>query len=235
MLNSVRLRRARTRFYSQFVKSGDVVFDIGANIGNRVEVFRALGAKVIAVEPQSGCVKALQQRFGDDPETTILGIGLGEQEGMAQLHLASEEAGHVFSSMSPEWIDSMVASGIFRSHEEWPDVQDVPVSTLDALIAEYGLPAFVKIDVEGFESSVLRGLSRPLSALSFEWHRRFEEGPRSCLKLLNELGDYRYRITVAEEMNWATPWLNAHSVESAIAGLAPYGEWGDVYAHALRP
>ena len=52
-------------FYSQFVPNGGLVFDIGANIGNRIEIFLEIGATVIAVEPQAACVAILKEKFGN--------------------------------------------------------------------------------------------------------------------------------------------------------------------------
>jgi hypothetical protein len=62
----VRLRRrrgqaSRLRFYGAFVSAGDLVFDVGAHVGNRTAVFLELGARVVAVEPQAQCVAELQR------------------------------------------------------------------------------------------------------------------------------------------------------------------------------
>ena len=56
---------ARLSFYSQFLNPNTLCFDIGANIGNRTEIFLTLGARVIAVEPQKECAKMLRLRFGN--------------------------------------------------------------------------------------------------------------------------------------------------------------------------
>ena len=71
----------------------------------------------------------------------------------------------------------------------------VPVTTLDSLIALYGEPDFCKIDVEGFEKEVFKGLSRPLARLSFEFHAEFLGETFACLELLRELGLYRFNFT----------------------------------------
>ncbi|MEN8172361.1 MAG: hypothetical protein ABFS03_05715, partial [Chloroflexota bacterium] len=43
-------------FYSQFIASNDLCFDVGANRGSRTKIFRQLGTRVVAVEPQAACV-----------------------------------------------------------------------------------------------------------------------------------------------------------------------------------
>ena len=60
--NEQREIRQRKEFYSYFINAGDVVFDIGANIGNRTQIFSELGARVVAVEPQSKCVTILKKK-----------------------------------------------------------------------------------------------------------------------------------------------------------------------------
>jgi hypothetical protein len=47
-----RRRGALDRHYAGFVGAGDLVFDIGGHVGDRVASFRRLGARVVAVEPQ---------------------------------------------------------------------------------------------------------------------------------------------------------------------------------------
>ena len=43
---------AMDQLYREFVKPGDLVFDIGAHVGDRIAAFRRLEARVIALEPQ---------------------------------------------------------------------------------------------------------------------------------------------------------------------------------------
>ena len=59
-------RAAMDLLYGRFVKSGDLVFDIGAHVGDRVAAFRRLGARVVAVEPQPALVKTLKLLYGRD-------------------------------------------------------------------------------------------------------------------------------------------------------------------------
>src|SRR5436305_15306189 len=72
-------RDRRADFYSQFVAPGSLVFDIGANVGNRVQVFLAIGARVVAVEPQQFCVETLSPRWGRNSRLTILPMGISDE------------------------------------------------------------------------------------------------------------------------------------------------------------
>lgn len=119
------------------------MFDIGANHGNRTELFLDLGLRVVAVEPQPDCVEILRGRFGTSIE--LISAAVGAKPGRAELRVATY---HTLASLSDEWIDEVRRSGRF-SEFEWPEVMEVDVLTLDSLVERYGVPDFCKIDVEG--------------------------------------------------------------------------------------
>ena len=53
--------------YARFVRPGDLAFDIGAHVGDRIGSFRRLGARVVALEPQPLCARAIRAIYaGDD-------------------------------------------------------------------------------------------------------------------------------------------------------------------------
>ncbi|MFL5031535.1 MAG: FkbM family methyltransferase, partial [Xanthobacteraceae bacterium] len=159
-------RAAMQRLYGQFVRPGDLVFDIGAHVGDRTAVFQRLGARVVAVEPQPALVKILTLLYGRDPAVTIEAAALGRRSGSVALRLNPDNP--TVSTASAAFIAA--ADGAPGWHgQAWTRSIDVPMTTLDELIARHGLPAFAKIDVEGFEAEALLGLSRPLAALSFEF------------------------------------------------------------------
>src|SRR6266516_6611151 len=64
-------RAAMDRLYGQFVQSGDLVFDVGAHVGDRVGAFRRLGATVVAVEPQPALAFTLSAIYGRDRSVSI--------------------------------------------------------------------------------------------------------------------------------------------------------------------
>src|SRR4030095_1106868 len=68
-------RRRMAVFYRQFLHPGDLAFDIGAHVGNRIRVFRRIGARVVAVEPQPDFVAVLQRLYGRDPGGIAGGTG----------------------------------------------------------------------------------------------------------------------------------------------------------------
>ena len=229
--------RQLVRFYGQFLRPGDLAFDIGAHVGNRVRAWRKLGARVVAVEPQPDCLRVLRLLFGRDPEVTILPSAVGAEAGRAQLGIAS--ATPTVSSMSRDWMQSVSADQSF-ARVRWDRTIDVQVVTLDDLIAQHGRPAFCKIDVEGFEADVLAGLSRPLPALSFECLPAAYDAALDVLGLVDRLGEsaggYRYNYSPVETMRFVDDrWLDSAELVRLLSARRPLGRSGDVYARLVQP
>src|SRR5215468_2125109 len=158
-------RSALDRHYARFVAKGDLVFDIGSHVGDRVAAFRRLGARVVAVEPQPALATTLRLIYRRDKMVTVVESAVGREPGRVALKLnldnptvsTASEAFIAASRDAPGW-----------EGQQWIRTVRVPVTTLDALVARFGTPRFIKIDVEGYEAEVLGGLAAPVPALSFE-------------------------------------------------------------------
>lgn len=217
---------AMLRFYRQFLKPGDVCFDVGANIGNRVKIFVKLGARVVAVEPQKECAAELRRWYGGSG-IVVVEKALGESKGRAELLTSNF---HMVSSLSPDWIQATKESGRFAQHN-WQAAGSVEVATMDDLIAIHGAPRFAKIDVEGFELNVIKGLSHPVKFLSLEFTPETKKSSIECLERLSQLGRTRFNFIEGESMNMRfAEWLDLEAMRVFIQGLNVANEvWGDIY------
>ena len=216
---------ARARFYAQFVHSGSLVFDIGANVGNRAKVFLHLGAAVVAAEPQPYCQHVLRSGLGDQPAFHLECSALGAVRGVGVLHAAGQ---HRIASMSRQWMARVAASGRFGA-ARWDDNVQVTVITLDELIAKYGVPAFVKIDVEGYEAEVLRGLSQPVPAIALEFTPEHLDAARAAIAHAATLGTYAANLVLGEGLHFESAhWLTINEVLQCLPRVDPK-TFGDVY------
>lgn len=218
----------RLVFYSQFISSGDIVFDVGANAGNRTKIFRKLARTVVAIEPQEQCLAVLRHQFSGDSRVKLVNKALGAKQGVAEISVGSA---NTISSLSREWIEAVQRSGRF-SHYKWGQQQQVELTTLDQLIAEYGTPGFIKIDVEGYEHEVLQGLSRAVRVLSFEFVPEYLASAYKCIEHLCSLGVFQFNYSLGESMELALPaWVLSGEIKRELSKYADNPSlFGDVYA-----
>jgi FkbM family methyltransferase len=211
-------------FYGRFLKPGDLVFDIGANVGGRVKVFLHIGCRVIAVEPQAFCSAVLKRAFGNS--ITTMHCAVSDSVGSANFYVGETQ---VLSSMSEEWMRRTVESGRFAGHR-WQRASTVRTTTLDALCEKFGQPALVKIDVEGHEPAVLRGLSAPIRLVSVEFTVEMLRSAYACLDRFEQIGSYRYNYSPFESLEFQlAEWVGLTEIRAHLAHVDA-GGWGDVYA-----
>ncbi len=236
MLRTWRRRRAfakfseedaqRAAFYAQFMASGDLVFDVGANMGNRTKVFLSLQARVVGCEPQAQCADFLQEVLAREGNFTLVRQALGNRAGKTEMFVSSS---HVLSTLSADWIGATQQSGRFAAYE-WATKQAVEVTTLDQAIREYGKPSFIKVDVEGYEAEVLAGLSEPVDYISIEFVPETIEGTFRCIDHMTSIARAPvFQLSLGESMAFAWPdWVVAAEAKQILAGVqSPL--WGDVY------
>ena len=220
--------RALRRHYARFLGPDDLAFDVGAHVGNHARCFAGLGARVIAIEPQPAFAAWLRRLFRARPEVTVLECALAATPGTVELYQSPRTP--TVATVSRRWIEAVRASPGF-DQVRWGSGIRVPATTLDALIACHGLPRFCKIDVEGYETEVLRGLSQPIRALSFEYLPAARDVARRAAGLLAALGPYRFNPTVGERRRFVWErWRPIGALDDWLAQRHAEEPSGDIYA-----
>ena len=223
--------RAWRRFYRAFIQPGDLCFDAGAHVGSRSRALLACGARVLALEPQPLFYATLQRLLGSKPDLVLDPRGLSDQAGEATLR-ASRRTPTV-STLSGEWAEEVGQTTGFHS-VRWDAEARVPVTTLDALIAEHGLPVFCKLDIEGSEAIALQGLSQPIRHVSFEYLPAAMKIAQECIQRLESLAGYEYNLVRSEYPRFHSDrWLSAAEVRDSLAAIDPAARAGEVYARQV--
>jgi FkbM family methyltransferase len=174
-------RKSAAEFYRKIISPGDLVFDVGANRGQSSEIYTSIGAKVVAFEPQKDLHREIRQLAAPGSNLTIIPLGLGNKEENRTFYMTEYDQ---VASLREDWEGERIGTST------------ITITTLDRQIEEHGLPAYCKVDVEGWELQVIEGLSRAIPLISFEYHDSENEiqMAKSVMMKLSELGSYQCNI-----------------------------------------
>ncbi|MDO9000763.1 MAG: FkbM family methyltransferase [Bacteroidota bacterium] len=203
--NEPKILPSISNFYSGFITPNMKIIDVGANVGNYSQVFLTLGAKVLGLEPQKYCQKILEKRFKNSINFKLIPLASGAKESIEKIHKSNS---HTIASMNKNWIDNVKKSDRFNG-EDWNKTETISVTTIDNIIKENFCPDYIKIDVEGFELDVLKGLSHSVEYISFEITLpEMKQTAIDCVNEIGRIGNYLYSIPEAEKVidikNWQT-------------------------------
>ena len=219
---------AMDALYTQFVRRGDLVFDVGSHVGDRIASFRRLGCRVVALEPQPHLARLLTLLYGWRRDVTVVHAAAGAMPGLLDLHL--NLANPTVATGSAAFIAAAKDADGWRE-QRWTRRIPVTQTTLDDLIRQHGEPVFIKIDVEGFEAEVLAGLSRPVAALSFEFTTIQRDIAHAALDRCAALGRYSFNVALGESQRLLSArWLEAAEIGDWLDALPPEANSGDIYA-----
>ena len=216
------------KFYRQFIKPGDLCFDIGASVGIFSETFLDLGAKVIAVEPVDENFNHLNERLKTNADFHAIQAAVSSVSGITQIHRST----HLDLSTLDQ---NFVKFNEDQFQTKWTDTQIVQLTTLEELIKKHGLPDFCKIDVECHEKEVLLGLNSVITMISFEYLFPFKNKALECIERISELSPntvYNYSLYEFFELE-NDKWLDKHSFISCVKELSQKHWTGDIFCKLL--
>lgn len=215
----------QVRFFRKHAGKNRLIFDIGANMGNKTDIFLKLGCTVVAIEPQQDFASYLRVKYSGNKFVKVVQVALGDKEGSATINTSSIYPG--FSSLNKDWQKG-------TKYHTFDKTEMVAMQTLDNLIDKYGLPYFCKIDVEGYELQVIEGLHEKIPLLNFEFHSDDMKSIKDCSSKLLSLGYQHFNFVIEENSKMAlSKWVKADELLEKITtcgGKKGITAWGDIYA-----
>lgn len=216
-------------FYRQFLSDGDLCFDAGTNIGQKTDIFLSLGCSVIAVEPQKDCAKYLKNKYRNKKNVHVVAKALDKGIGFQNMYICEANA---LSTMSTSWINENKLHGRYTDFT-WQKTDAIPTTTLDQLIQEFGKPKFCKIDVEGFELSVVQGLTERIPYISLEISPENQKDIHQAIQYLKGIGHIELNHCSWDKYSFTfLKWIKDEEVMwKNINAMEPNNSTGDIYIH----
>ena len=241
----VESREKQIDFYRRLLpelRRGDLIFDVGANEGWKTDLFLRLGARVVAIEPDERNRLILEKRFMKlrFARMPVVIVGKAVSDKNAKEYMWIDGPGSAVNTLSQKW--AAVLKGNKARHTyghcglDFAQSRIVETTTLEELIAAHGRPIFIKIDVEGNELNVIRGLRHPVPCLSFEVNLpEFRPESLQCIALLVDLAAKSiFNYSVDCERGLALDrWLNAHEFLPVLERCADNANAIEVFCKGL--
>lgn len=203
------------------IAPGSAIVDVGSNVGKFAELFLERGYTVLSIDPLPQAVEKQREKFGHyiaDNKLRLYNVACSDEEGLEKLRVSSDANG-CYSSLKESWMTDIY-------HSMWAgetiSVQKIRLATIieQYVAATDNVPAFVKIDTEGYEYEVLRGLFGQLSVdlqprlLMFEFHTHpsNRQNLENCLALLKkqQYQTFKYFIRHWDLLVFESAWSGSN-------------------------
>jgi FkbM family methyltransferase len=213
--------------YMRMRKTG-TLFDIGANHGIYTDVNRYKYEKCILVDANPQLTRELREKYKEDKGVHVVEAIVSNKDSET-FYIANSDQ---ISTADPEWI----SQSRFSKNYRWSPVQGIPTLSLDKLISLYGVPTFLKVDVEGYEYNVLLSLTQKVPALAFEWAEEKKSEILLTMEHLHKLGFTKFHIQMEDEYSYQvedSEWYDysiAYKLLESICDKERKQRWGMIWA-----
>ncbi|HEY4777799.1 MAG TPA: FkbM family methyltransferase [Candidatus Acidoferrales bacterium] len=217
-------RQSEVEFYRTLLdglREGHLIFDVGANRGYKTDIFLRLGAAVVAVEPDEACQEILKQKFLKYrfKKKRLVIVSRAVSDTSSTVAMWIDGPGSAMNTLSQKWAETLRDDDRFGQRLSFGQRREVETVSIEQLIAAHGSPFFIKIDVEGHELNVLRGMQRPVPFLSFEVNLPdFRSEGLECIQVLERLardGKFNYTADCRRGLV-LKEWITGDEISSVL-------------------
>lgn len=187
----------------------NLIFDIGANRGAFTGQLLSLypQAAFITVEANPALKELLINRFSNNKNVTVISCALSTKHGeQIPFYICAVDT---ISTAEIDWISKSRFKG--EPYSTTPILVDT--TSLDTLISRYGVPDLIKVDVEGYELAVVKGLTKKAKTICFEWAEEQYAKINQTVEHLQSLGYSKFAYTVEDRYTTDleyTAWENCN-------------------------
>ena len=228
-------RAAERRFYTSIIPrdAHGCIVDVGANNGNKTELFRQLTTRVIAIEPDPNSAETLRRRFKWRFNVVVRECAITDHADIVPFYQFAP--GSAFNTADRTWADAMM-DGSNHMNLTLPKPLEIQVAacTIAEIETEYWPVKYLKVDAEGHEERVLSTLRQQVPLISLEFNFPQMYGALSmCVEHLCSIGNYRFNVAITEPpIRLELSWLPAAEIIEAITAR----QWGyaELYARLAQ-
>jgi len=208
-----------------------LLFDIGANVGAYTQARKHEFERCVLVEANPLLCEKLQATFQAEIEQShvIVCNNIVSKEASATFYVNKADT---ISTADIEWVQQ---SRFSESYRQWTPINNVATISIDELIRVYGVPSYLKIDVEGYEWNVIQSLTQCLqnTHIAFEWAEEKKAELLLILDWLHNLGYTQFSVQYEDAYNFQPiEWLEYQVVYQQLEQelmIQRKSKWGMIH------
>tara|TARA_B100000767_G_C19731901_1_gene522096 strand:+ start:297 stop:1061 length:765 start_codon:yes stop_codon:yes gene_type:complete len=180
-------------FYEKLLDKDYLVFDLGANHGEKIEVFQRYVKDIVCYEPNKELCDKIIKRFRNNKSIIVNQNIVSNSKGM--IDFTYVEGNDAYSTIFPHYLSN------FSELDKNKFIKKkIKSTTLNSEIKKYGIPNYIKIDCEGAEYLILKDLKYPIKLISFEVNlpQIYEDGVK-IIKSLSKKFNYEFNVRQQNE------------------------------------